>query len=260
MDFEDFWGTSELSRIETTYRFSQSLIDISSNFVMKNPRQIKKSIRSGISDTSFAVSKIEGYKPNSAIQFMTDRLMYLPKNSSVFLIGRYTFDIKMLETDSRLSVRFDTATQTQKIKLQNRPDLSITFYTAHKSKGLQADYVYIINNLNKTLGFPSKVENNPLINLLLERGDSYAYAEERRLFYVALTRAKKHVYLVTIRNRESDFEQELENDYGTRLLNETYICPQCRGKLRVIEGKYGKFFGCENYREDGHRFSAKIPD
>lgn len=260
MDFEDFWGDSELSRIETTYRFSQSLINVSSSFIMKNPRQIKKSIRSGTNDRSFAVSKIEGYKPNSAIQFMTDRMMYLPKDCSVFLIGRYTFDIKLLETEQRLIVKFDTATQTQKILLQNRPDLDITFYTAHRSKGLQADYVFILNNLESTLGFPSKVENNALTNMLLEHGDSYPFAEERRLFYVALTRAKKHVCLITIKGKESVFVHELENQYGDKIRNQTYVCPKCGGKLRIIDGKYGLFFGCENYRKNNCRFSAKIPD
>ena len=260
MDFEEFWGGSELSRIETTYRFSQSLIDISSRFIMQNPRQIKKSIRSGITANGFAVSKIEGYRQYDAIHFMTDRLMYLPKGSSVFLIGRYTFDIKLLEAESRLSVRFDTATQTQKVFLKGRRDLDIVFYTAHRSKGLQADYVCILNNSSGTLGFPSKVENNPLTNCLLVHGDNYPFAEERRLFYVALTRAKKHVYLLTIKDKESPFIKELEETYSKSFVNETYICPKCGGKLRLINGAYGRFFGCENYRATGCSFSSKLPE
>lgn len=258
MDFKEFWGDSILSRIETTYRFSQSLIDVSSHFIMKNPRQIKKRIRSGFNSNDFAVSKIEGYKAASSIQFMTDRIMYLPKNSTVFLIGRYTFDIKLLETEQRLSVKFDTATQTQKVHLQKRPDLNITFYTAHRSKGLQADYVFILNNSNGVLGFPSRVENNPLTALLLEHSDSYLYAEERRLFYVALTRARKHVYLLTVKEKESDFEKELEEDFKGLIRNETYTCPNCGGKLRIINGKFGKFLGCENYKAKGCNFTSAI--
>jgi DNA helicase-4 len=118
----------------------------------------------------------------------------------------------------------------------------------------------LIEGDHGTLGFPSKVENNPLTNLLLEHGDNYPFAEERRLFYVALTRAKKHVYLVTVKGKESIFEAELEEEYNGKLRNETYICPVCGGKLRIIDGKYGKFFGCENYREKNCRFSAKIPN
>ena len=180
------------------------------------------------------------------------------KDSSVFLIGRYTFDIKLLESEKRLNVRYDTATQTQKVYLQNRPDLKITFYTAHRSKGLQADYVFIINNTNGTLGFPSKVEDNVLTGMLLEHKDDYPFAEERRLFYVALTRAKKHVYLLTVKDRESVFESEIEDQCGNDLKNETYICPSCGGRSRITDGSNGKFFGCENYREKGCRFTAAI--
>lgn len=258
MDFSDFWGDGELSRIETTYRFSQSLIDASSFFIMKNPRQIKKSIHSGVRGSGDAVSKIEGYKIKNAIHFMTDRMMYLPKESSVFLIGRYTFDINLLKEEQRLSVRFDTATQTQKVYLKSRPDLEITFYTAHRSKGLQADYVFILNNTDNVLGFPSKVEDNVLTDMLLEHSDNYPYAEERRLFYVALTRARKHVYLITIKDRESVFETEIEEQYGFGFRNETYICPACGGKLRIRDGQYGKFFACENYKDNNCSFTSTI--
>ena len=258
MDFNEFWGDGELSRIETTYRFSQSLIDVSSFFIMKNPRQIKKSIKSGVHGNGDAVSKIEGYKTNNAIQFMTDRLMYLPQDSSVFLIGRYTFDIKLLDSEKRLSVKYDTATQTQKVYLQKRSDLDITFYTAHRSKGLQADYVFILNNMYGVLGFPSNVSDNVLTELLLEHSDSYPYAEERRLFYVALTRARKHVYLVTVKDKESVFEKEIEGQCGARFVNETYVCPACGGRLRIREGQYGRFLGCENYKEKNCRFTSAI--
>lgn len=259
MDFDDFWGGSELSRIETTYRFSQSLIDVSSFFIMQNPRQIKKSIRSGSKDRSYAVSKIEGYKAKNAIQFMADRMMYLPKDSTVFLIGRYTFDIDLLKEESRLSVRYSTALQVQKVYLQGRSDLDITFYTAHRSKGLQADYVFILNNTNSTLGFPSKVEDSVLTDMLLEHSDSFPFAEERRLFYVALTRARKHVYLVTVKGWESVFEEEIEEQCGDKLKNETYICPVCGGKLILREGRFGKFFGCENYNSEKKcRFTSTI--
>lgn len=257
MNFENFFGDSEFSRIETTYRFPQSLIDVSSAFIMKNPKQLKKSIHSNIQENEFAVTQIEGYRKEDAIQFMAERLSYLPKNSSVYLLGRYTFDIDLLKTESSLKVKYDLATQTQKVYLKNRPDLDITFYTIHRSKGLQADYIYVLNNFSDRLGFPSKVDDNALINLLLERSDGYPDSEERRLFYVALTRAKRHVYLLKQKNHESIFVQELLQDYTkNQFKNETYICPVCGGRLRIIAGQYGKFLGCENYRSRNCRFKS----
>jgi DNA helicase-4 len=97
-----------------------------------------------------------------------------------------------------------------------------------------------------------------LIDALLEKNDKYPYAEERRLFYVALTRAKKHVFLITVKDKESIFEKELEKRYSEQLINETYICPACGGKLRVLGGKNGKFFRCSNYREKNCRFTSSV--
>ncbi|MBQ2059000.1 MAG: UvrD-helicase domain-containing protein [Firmicutes bacterium] len=258
MDFERFWGDGDISRIETTYRFSQSLIDVSSSFIMENPKQIRKAIKAKGDEEGFSLSKIEGYRIEEAVRFMTDRLMFLPKGKSVFFIGRYSFDIDLLKTEPRLTVRYDTATQTQKILLQGRPDLNITFYTAHRSKGLQADYVYIINNGNGRYGFPSSVEDDPLTQKLLESADIYPFSEERRLFYVALTRARKHVYLLTVKDSNSVFVNELEAEYGSDIVNETYVCPRCGGQLRVIEGRNGKFFGCSNYRTKNCRYTVSL--
>ena len=227
---------------------------------MRDPaRQIRKAIHSGSTDVDmFAVSKIEGYREEQAIRYMVDRILLLPEGSSVFFIGRYTFDDRLLKADGRLMLRFDTATQTQQVKVAGRSDLDVTFTTAHKSKGLQADYVYIINCADGKLGFPSQIEDNPLADLLLEQSDAYPFAEERRLFYVALTRAKSRVTLVCVKDRKSVFLQELEQTWGDWLSNETYVCPRCGGKLRIIDGKNGKFFGCENYRVTGCRFTAPV--
>ena len=73
-----------------------------------------------------------------------------------------------------------------------RKDLKIRFLTIHKSKGLQVDYVVIINNKNYGMDFPIKINDLSIIKLLLAGElDDYPYSEERRLFYVALTRSKK---------------------------------------------------------------------
>ena len=259
MDFEQYWGDSVLSRIETTYRFSDSLIEISGNFIMKNSRQIKKSMCSPVKNSKCAVSRIEGYRREDAILFMAERILYLPKGSTVFLLGRYTFDIELLRCDSRFLIKYDTTKQTVQISLRDRPDLRISYHTAHGSKGLQADYVYILNNRNGILGFPSKVEDSPLTELLVEKAEQYPFAEERRLFYVAMTRAKKHVYLLTEKGKESVFVKELIDEYYAPMIrNESYFCPKCGGQLKVIDGKYGKFFGCTNYRVTGCNYKLSI--
>ncbi len=66
----------------------------------------------------------------------------------------------------------------------------LEFLTVHKSKGLEADYVILLQCNKDTYGFPSMVSDDPSLNYVLTKSDQYPYGEERRLFYVAITRAK----------------------------------------------------------------------
>ena len=74
--------------------------------------------------------------------------------------------------------------------------LDVEFTTAHKSKGREADYVILIGVKGGKMGFPCQIVDDPLLDLVLAKGDPFPNAEERRLFYVALTRAKKHIYII----------------------------------------------------------------
>ena len=256
--FKKYWGPSEISRIETTYRFSQRLIDITSSFITRNPVQLKKNIRGMNNEEKYVLGEVEGYTDKYAIEFMLNRLDELPRGSSVFLIGRYTFDKQMLEANNELTCKYDIQEGVTQVIYHNRQDLVIKFLTAHKSKGLQADYVFILNNKNGKTGFPSKIQDSPILDLLLEKCDSFPDAEERRLFYVAMTRARRKVILVTLKDYKSDFANELIARYSTEMKQEAFICPQCGGRLKKRNGRFGEFYGCENYSVSGCRFTRNI--
>jgi len=247
LDFDKHWGISEKSKIETTYRFSKSLINISGQFVMKNPKQIKKSLSSHDYENSFSLGIIEGYTDKNAVDFMSDRIKDLPRNSKIYFIGRYSYDVKLLD-GSPFSYQYNNAFAKIIVKFSPRNDLNIEFITAHKSKGLQADYVFIINNKRKGMGFPSKMQDDCVLELLLEGSDTYEFAEERRLFYVAMTRAKKKVWLLVQKGNESDFVRELSYSFEQELKDEKFTCPECGGKLAIRNGKFGEFFGCSNFK------------
>lgn len=258
LNFAQYWGDAETSKIETTYRFSQRLIDISSRFIMENPNQLKKSIHASKDTERYVLGEIQGYTDKWAIQFMASKLEDLPRNSTVYFIGRYQFDADLLKEDGHFRVSYSNVTKVLDVVLPSRPDLKMAFYTAHRSKGLQADFVFIINNRANHMGFPSKVQNPPLVDLLLEQADNYPDAEERRLFYVAMTRARKRVYLVTTEKNLSCFAQDLKSHYQEEMKHEAFACPLCGAPLVRRKGQYGEFYGCSAYRETGCRYTRKI--
>ena len=258
LNFEKYWGASAISRIETTYRFPQSLISVSSGFIMKNPEQNQKQLRSAVEDRGFSMEKITGYTESYAVEFLAERLRELPKKSSVLFLGRYRFDIKMLDGHSQFSYQYNAALGRTEVTFARRTDLQISFMTAHGAKGLQADYVFLLNTKAYGMGFPSQIADAPILQLLLDNCDHYPFAEERRLFYVAMTRAKKKVWLVTLKGNESVFVKEIDEVYGEAMRREQYACPLCGGRLVRRSGPYGEFFGCSNYKTSGCRYIRNI--
>lgn len=258
LNFSKYWGETEISKIETTYRFSQKMAEISSNFIMQNPLQIKKNIQGKSETKGFPLGEISGYTDKNVIKFMAAKLYDLPKGSTVYFIGRYSFDNKILSDSGLFACKYNNITGFIDVKSKMRTDLNIIFLTAHKAKGLQADYVFIINNRKSKMGFPSKIQDAPILDLLLEHCEQYPYAEERRLFYVALTRAKKKTFIVTINGQESEFALELKQNYEHELKREQFECPVCGGQLRKKISKYGEFFGCSNYYQNGCTYKRKI--
>ena len=225
---------------------------------MRNPAQIKKTIRGKRDEAFFPLEEISGYNEKHAIKLMVEKLNDLPKESSVFFVGRYSFDATSLSDNEMLECRYNNVENTKEIIYQRRPDLKMSFVTAHKSKGLQADYIFIINNKKSRMGFPSKVQDSPILNILLDNSEQFSYAEERRLYYVSLTRAKKKVYIVTIKGKESVFAMELKRKYENELKREQSICPDCGGNLIKRTSQYGDFLGCSNFRAKGCKYKRKI--
>lgn len=256
--FEKYWGITDVNKIETTYRFNDKIIDISSRFIMANPYQIKKSLKSSLKYDGIAIGEISGYKEFYSIQFLSDKLNDLPKDSTVFFIGRYNFDYEKLSSNKELHTFYDYTSKRRKVVYEGRKDLNMEFLTAHGSKGLEADYVFIINNLNNKLGFPSRIEDSPIIDLLLQNNSNYPFDEERRLFYVALTRARKKVFLVTVLNNLSIFAKEICLQHAEEIKREKYECPKCGGILIRKNGPHGEFLGCTNYQSCGCTYTRKI--
>ena len=144
------------------------------------------------------------------------------------------------------------------------PNANLTFMTAHSSKGLGYDNVIIVNMLENRFGFPSQIEQDPIIKMVTYEDTSVPFAEERRLFYVALTRTKNRVYIAVPKFKPSRFIVELIRDYGLPYVDDMNLgivdlfnlkCPKCNFPLKYEFNKnygLGAYFG-----EIGHLFGLK---
>ena len=202
-NFSKYFGEVYVSKIVNTYRFSDKMAKLSSEFVMKNKSQIRKVVK-GYPSTNEPIEII--YNINELEKILKS----LPNYSSVFLLGRYNNDKDILKSNENFLYNYGEITE---VIYSKRIDLEIKYLTIHKSKGLQADYVFIINNKDKGSGFPSKMVDDIVIEKLLGISESYPFSEERRLLYVALTRSKVKTYLLVEKANASVFIKELIKDY-----------------------------------------------
>lgn len=264
--FSDIMGYAELLKITKTYRNSQEVIDIAGNFIQKNTAQIKKTLKSPktIKDPVIIYtydSRQKRFGGNSSynlaksVETVLGKIIDYNKSEGkdnkkqeILLLGRFGFDGKNLERSSL----FEYKDYGNKIKCLKYPELKITFMTAHASKGLGYDNVVVINGKNETYGFPSKIEDDPVLNYVVKRDDSIEAAEERRLFYVAMTRTKNRVFFIAPEENPSEFLLEIKHDYKSVVLKGEWneelkqgltfkkFCPMCGYPLQhKVKAAYG---------------------
>lgn len=158
---------------------------------------------------------------------------------------------------------FEYVNRGGKLKSVKYPKLNITFMTAHASKGLGYDNVIVVNGRNETYGFPSKIEDDPVLAFVIKGDRSIDYAEERRLFYVAMTRTKNRVYFIAPEQNPSEFLLEIKRDYKNVVLRGNWseeppqnniakkTCPICGYPMQFrYKNAYGlRLYICTNEPE-----------
>ena len=211
--FPEYFGATEINKIETTYRFGEPLVSLSSYFIQRNKAQIQKDIHSFNSEMKTEL-EFYSYDRRDYCNMIGQLVASIPSDKSIFLLGRYSFD------DYYLSFMY------QSIKEGNRffyviGGRKIEFLTVHKSKGLEADYVILLQCNKDTYGFPSLVSDDPVLNYVLTKSDQFPYGEERRLFYVAITRAKMKTFVLYDKRFPSVFVDEFL--HPEKLSEESYV-------------------------------------
>jgi DNA helicase-4 len=203
--FKKMFGASAITALDTTFRFNNKIGDVASAFVLKNPDQIKKTINSVsvISNPAISLIRIPASERglHLALNAISQKASGQPnQKTTVAVLARFNF-IFGNESPGTLKQQME----------RQYPQLDIEFMSVHASKGKEADYVITLGLTNGKYGFPSQKETDPILEFLLPEKETFSYAEERRLFYVALTRARHRVYLVYHPAEPSPFISELIN-------------------------------------------------
>lgn len=257
LEFSKYFGDSAIAKITSTHRNSQELQDIAGPFIKKNPEQFDKIINSD----KHLVNPVQimNYTEKKYFAFL-DILREISKKdkaAKVLVLGRNNRDFEDIKLDNRIYIDHTPSDDVvTKIKCTSFPEMQLTYSTVHGSKGLEEDYVILINADDDRIGFPNKMEDDELLDLVLSHKSEYEYAEERRLWYVALTRTRTYTYIIANTYAPSIFVKEIEdqcavmNESGSAEIETEIACPHCKtGRLvmRNNEKSGKKFYGCSNY-------------
>ncbi len=272
--FKETMGYGLELQITKTYRNSQEVIDIAGGFIQKNKSQLRKKlvspkhIKNPVIVETYTEDvdrkKYEGkggryFMIGKTIEKLVGEILFEKPDSSILLLGRYGFDAYNLCR----SGDFLYDEKTGNVSAIKYPNKVLEFLTVHRAKGLGYDNVIIINARNEVYGFPSQVQDDPVLKYVVKVDHSIEYAEERRLFYVALTRTKNRVYLAVPEKHPSEFVMELLKEYSTvtlrgNLAPENEIapiqmkrCPVCGYPLQLrYKAAYGlRLWICSNEPE-----------
>ncbi len=244
--FDEHFGFTVKCKIETTYRFGNPLVQRSSEFILKNPAQVQKSVRPLSDNVCTKLSFVPFSRTTNETYLNTIKTLIesIPADETVMLMARYNYEVKVFPRNC-----VKQQSPTSKRATVTFAGRTMQFLSVHAAKGLEADNVIILNCSQDGGGFPSRITDDPILGYVLSLIDNYEYSEERRLFYVAITRAKKHTFVMYNENMPSVFVTEMtENDDDHQMR-----CPLCKkGRFKLVKegdtknGRRYRFYLCSN--------------
>jgi DNA helicase-4 len=263
-DFERRFGKGQVLRLTRTFRCSQELCNISSQFVLKNKAQLSKPVNSEtkayaptlevrLADNEKSLEPgIRAFLDDLCEQIKAGQIDPARKGKiSVFALGRYNQDENYLPSD---------------YKQRYGKHIDLKFVTVHRSKGLEADYVIMPRVAKGRFSVPSTIEDDPVFSLAMPNAETYESAEERRLFYVALTRARRSVTIFSEKGNLSSFVTELIHDLKITPLDtsgapvELRVCPGCKeGSMKTKVGDKSDFSWCSRYPQCEYNENVRKP-
>lgn len=252
-DFSKFFGYTKECRMETTYRFGEPLIKKSSDFILHNPNQKGKAVRPFDDSVNTKLEFVAVCDRENTVNNVIELLDSIPADKEIYILGRYSHNVNIFK-QSPITINSNASTVT--LSYNGR---EMRYMTVHQSKGLECDYVILLGCDSGTLGFPAEIDDAPILKYVLSEPDGYEFGEERRVFYVGITRAKKVTYIFYNQEKPSSFISEFINIENPKFkstkpdIPANQLCPRChRGHIvemrrgKAVNGNPYAFYICSN--------------
>lgn len=189
--FQQNFGEGDRCNLDTTYRFNSRIGEVANQFIQQNPHQLTKPLNSLMTGDKKAVTLLD----ENQLDLLLDKLSgFVKTEERILVLARY-HHLKPASLE-KAATRW--------------PKLQLDFMTIHASKGQQADYVIVVGLHEGNDGFPAPARESIMEEALLPPVEDFPDAEERRLLYVALTRARHRVWLLFNKETPSCFVDELK--------------------------------------------------
>jgi DNA helicase-4 len=254
INFKEYFGDFDMFKIEKTYRNIQDNVDLAKNFIEKNDYQVKKEIYSAKKAREEKSNKVILYESNITnadyLKLVTNIIDEIVskygESKTIGILTRNNNELKFFESNNLFKVK------NSKLIYNKFENLEIKTMTIHRSKGLEFDNVILLSNKDEVYGFPNKMEDDPILHLFKPfKKEAIDYAEERRLFYVALTRTKNSNYHIAPKIGHSDFIKELLKDFANYVelrdvKDNSLACQICGNVLEEVTFSNNKILRCRN--------------
>lgn len=226
VEFEKHFDNAEIIKLNLNYRSTQNIVGASNEVIKHNKFKVDKDVQaSKISEHKIVVFSGNNLEEN--IQFCSEKVNELLKD------GFNNDEILFLYRRNKMFSPYFNFFKGEGTRVQGK--------TIHASKGLEAKVVFIIGLTEGNGGFPDIWLEDRIFQIIKKANHDVLMEEERRLFYVAITRAKDKLFLITEKGNESSFLKEIPDVFTVRTVNQMKsvvekieTCNKCFSQLEKL--------------------------
>lgn len=226
VEFEKHFDNAEIIKLNLNYRSTQNIVGASNEVIKHNKFKVDKDVQaSKMSEHKIVVFSGNNLEEN--IQFCSEKVNELLKD------GINNDEILFLYRRNKMFSPYFNFFKGEGTRVQGK--------TIHASKGLEAKVVFIIGLTEGNGGFPDIWLEDRIFQIIKKANHDILMEEERRLFYVAITRAKDKLFLITEKGNESSFLKEIPDVFTVRTVNQMTsvvekieTCNKCFSQLEKL--------------------------